>query len=53
MRKKRNQKFKVEVIYKNVPDKKDRVRQLWDLLVALPDPESVKNKSHDSIKKEN
>ncbi|HEY4504844.1 MAG TPA: hypothetical protein VJI73_03670 [Candidatus Paceibacterota bacterium] len=44
MRKKRNQKFKVEVIYKNVPDKKDRVRQLWDLLVALPDPDSVKQK---------
>jgi hypothetical protein len=28
MRKKRNPKFKVEVIYKDVPDKKDRVRQL-------------------------
>jgi len=53
MRKKRNPKFKVEVIYKDVPDKKDRVRQLWDLLVALPDPEKANNKSHDSIKKEN
>ncbi len=39
MRKKRNPKFKVEVIYKDVPDKKDRVRQLWDLLVALPNSE--------------
>ena len=36
MRKKRNPKFKVEVIYKEVPDKKDRVRQLWDLLISLP-----------------
>lgn len=53
MRKKRNPKFKVEVIYKEVPDKKDRVRQLWDTLVSLPDPESIKNKSNDSIKKEN
>ena len=44
MRKKRNPKFKVEVIYKDVPDKKDRVRQLWDLLVALPYPHSVKQK---------
>lgn len=41
MRKKRNPKFKVEVVYKEVPDKKDRVRQLWDLLFALPDPEKV------------
>lgn len=39
MRKKRNPKFKVEVVYKETPDKKDRVRQLWDLLVSLPDPE--------------
>ena len=53
MRKKRNPKFKVEVVYKEVPDKKDRVRQLWDLLVALPDPESVKNKNDDSIQKAN
>ena len=53
MRKKRNSKFKVKVIYKETPDKKDRVRQLWDLLVALPDPENVKNKKYDSIEKEN
>jgi hypothetical protein len=26
------------VIYKEVPDKKDRVRQLWDLLISLLDP---------------
>jgi hypothetical protein len=42
MRKKRNPKFKVEVVYKEVLDKKDRVRQLWDLLISLPDPESDK-----------
>ena len=53
MRKKRNPKFKVEVIYRDVPDKKDRLHQLWDLLVSLPDPESVKNKSNDSIQKAN
>ncbi len=39
MRKKRNPKFKVEVVYKETADTKDNVRQLWDLLVALPDPE--------------
>lgn len=37
MRKKRDPKFKVKVIYRDVPDKKDRVRQLWDLLISLPD----------------
>ena len=42
--KKRNPKFKVEVIYKEVPDKKDRVRQLWDTLISLPDSDSVKQK---------
>ncbi len=41
MRRKRDPKFKVEVVYKGVPDKKDNVRQLWDLLVSLPDPEKV------------
>ncbi len=45
MRKKRNPKFKLEVVYREVPDKKDRVRQLWDLLVALPDPEKVEKKA--------
>jgi hypothetical protein len=45
MRKKRNPKFKIEVIYKDVSDKKDRVRQLWNTLVSLPDPDSVKQKS--------
>ena len=29
--KKKNPKFKVEVEYREVPDKKDGVRQLWDL----------------------
>ena len=45
MRKKRNPKFKVEVIYREVPDKKDRIRQLWDLLVSLADPDPVKQKN--------
>jgi len=44
MRKKRNPKFKAEVVYKEVPDAKDRVRQLWDLLISLSDPDSVKQK---------
>lgn len=51
MRKKRNPKFKVEVIYKEVPDKKDRVRQLWDLLVSLPD--SKKASGEQKADKEN
>src|SRR3989338_8515595 len=37
MRKKRNPKFKVEVVYKETPDAEDRLRQLWDLLLSLPD----------------
>jgi len=39
MRKKREPKFKIEVVYKETPDAKDRLRQLWDLLLSLPDPE--------------
>jgi len=27
------------MVYKEAPDKKDRVRQLWDLLISLSDPE--------------
>ena len=53
MRKKREPKFKVEVVYKDVPDKKDRVRQLWDLLVSLPDPDKEKKHIHDTLQKEN
>jgi hypothetical protein len=39
MRQKRIPNFQVEVIYRESPDKKDRIRQLWDLLISLPDPE--------------
>ncbi len=39
MRQKRTPNFQVEVDYKKVPDEKDRLRQLWDLLIALPDSE--------------
>ena len=53
MRKKREPKFKVEVVYKEAPDKKDRVRQLWDLLVSLPDSEKEKKHTHDTLQKEN
>ena len=42
MRKKRSPKFKVEVAYREVPDKKDRVRQLWYLLSDLPDSDKPK-----------
>ena len=45
MRKKRNPKFKIEVVHKETADTKDNVRQLWDLLVALPDPDSIKQES--------
>ena len=31
----------MEVIYRESPDKKDRIRQLWDLLLSLPDPETA------------
>ena len=45
MRKKRSPKFKVEVVYKETPDTKDRLRQLWDLLLSLPDPEKPSESS--------
>ena len=45
MRKKRNPKFKIEVVYRETQDKKDRMRQLWDLLISLPNPEPVEKKS--------
>ncbi len=45
MRKKRNPKFKVEVVYRETAETKDNVRQLWDLLVALPDPDKAPNGS--------
>lgn len=45
MRKKRNPKFKVEVVYREAPDAKDRLRQLWDLLLSLPDPDKAKNEN--------
>lgn len=45
MRKKRNPKFKVEVVYKEAPDAKDRLRQLWDLLLSLPDSDKAKSEN--------
>ena len=45
MRKKKTPKFKVEVTYKETPDAKDRLRQLWDLLLSLPDPEKPSENS--------
>ncbi len=44
MRQKREPNFQVEVIYKEVPDKEDRLRQLWDRLISLPGPEEGENK---------
>jgi len=41
MRIKRIPNFQTEVIYRESPDKKDRIRQLWDLLISLPDQEPV------------
>jgi len=41
MRLKRVPNFQTEVIYRESPDKKDRIRQLWDLLLSLPEPEPV------------
>ena len=45
MRKKREPKFKVEVVYKEMPDAKDRLHRLWDLLLSLPDSDKAKNES--------
>ena len=45
MRKKRNPKFKVEVVHKETVDTKDNIRQLWDLLVTLPDPDKALKES--------
>ena len=41
MRIKRVPNFHTEVIYRESPEKADRIRQLWDLLISLPDPEPV------------
>ena len=52
MRIKRVPNFRKEVIYRESPDKKDRIRQLWDLLISLPEPETIppvsqtNNKNH-------
>lgn len=48
MRKKKTPKFKVEVVHKETPDAKDRLRQLWDLLLSLPDSYKNKNSNHAS-----
>lgn len=45
MRKIQEKNFEVEVVYKESPDKNDRLRRLWDLLLSLPDPEEVNNKN--------
>jgi hypothetical protein len=45
MRKKRSPKFKVKVVYKETPDAKDRLHQLWDLLLSLPDSDKAKSES--------
>jgi len=42
MRQKRTPNFQVEVAYKEVPDKNEKLRKLWDLLLSLPDPEEKK-----------
>ena len=43
MRKKKTPKFKVEVVHKETPDAKDRLRQLWDLLLSLPNSDKAKS----------
>ncbi len=48
MRQKRTPNFQVEIVHKEVTDAKDRLRQLWDLLLALPDPDG-----HEDTEKEN
>lgn len=46
MRQKRTPNFQVEVTYKEVSDKEDRLRQLWDLLISSPDSEEAENKQN-------
>lgn len=41
MRIKRIPNFHTEVMYRESPEKADRIRQLWDLLISLPNPEPV------------
>jgi len=53
MRQKRIPNFHVEVIYRESPDKKDRIRQLWDLLISLPEPEDKKPKNNNKHHYEN
>lgn len=45
MRKIQEKNFQVEVVYKESPDKNDRLHQLWDLLLSLPEPEESENKN--------
>ena len=46
MRQKRLSNFEVELTYKEVLDKNERLQKLLDLLISLPDPEEAKNKQN-------
>lgn len=45
MRKIQEKNFQVEVTYRETSDRMERIRQLWDLLLSLPDPKEVENKN--------
>ena len=53
MRQKRVPNFRKEVIYRESPDKKDRIRQLWDLLISLPKIDLFKETCHKFLSKIN
>ena len=45
MRKIQEKNFKIEVIYREAPDRMERLHRLWDLLLSLPDPEEIEDKN--------
>lgn len=45
MRIKRSPNFEVELTYRETSDRMERLRRLWELLIALPDPEEAENKN--------
>lgn len=46
MRQKRTPNFEVEVTYKEVPDKNERLQKLWDLFISLLDPKEIEPKQN-------
>ena len=45
MRKIQEKNFEVEIIYRKTPDAEERLRKLWELLLALPSPGEIEDKN--------